>query len=86
MNQQINPQIQTCQHALLVMLFVLVLMTLVKTLILLQCYVMLSTIQSDVRLERKAIAARQHEIMSRLASIEICVDVTQQSAARTVVE
>ena len=81
-----NQQISTCQHALLVMMFVLVLMTLVKTLILLQCYVMLSTIQSDVRLERKAIAARQHEIMTRLASIEICVDVTQSSIDKTAVE
>jgi hypothetical protein len=68
------------------MMFVLVLMTLIKTLILLQCYVMLSTIQSDVRLERKAVAARQRDIMTRLASIEICVDVTQQSASKAVVE
>ena len=81
-----NQQIPTSQHALLVMMFVLVLMTLIKTLILLQCYVMLSTIQSDVRLERKAVAARQRDIMTRLASIEICVDVTQQSASKAVVE
>lgn len=59
-------QLPTGQYALLVMLFVLTAMTFVKTLILLQCYVMLSTIQSDVRLERKAIATRQREIMSRL--------------------
>lgn len=81
-----NQQLPTSQHALLVMMFVLVLMTLIKTLILLQCYVMLSTIQSDVRLERKAVAARQRDIMTRLASIEICVDVTQQSASKAVVE
>ena len=80
-----NTHLSTGQHGVLVMMFVLVLMTLVKTLILLQCYVMLSTIQSDVRLERKAISARQREIMSRLASIEICVDVKQQ-ATSTVVE
>lgn len=77
-----NQQLPTSQHALLVMMFVLVLMTLIKTLILLQCYVMLSTIQSDVRLERKAVAARQRDIMTRLASIEICVDVTKQGALK----
>jgi hypothetical protein len=77
-----NRQLPTSQHALLVMMFVLVLMTLIKTLILLQCYVMLSTIQSDVRLERKAVAARQRDIMTRLASIEICVDVTKQGVLK----
>lgn len=79
-------QLPTGQYALLVMLFVLTAMTFVKTLILLQCYVMLSTIQSDVRLERKAIATRQREIMSRLASIEICVDVKQQHPEQSIVE
>jgi len=79
-------QLPTGQYALLVMLFVLTAMTFVKTLILLQCYVMLSTIQSDVRLERKAIASRQREIMSRLASIEICVDVKQQHVDQSIVE
>lgn len=79
-------QLPTGQYALLVMLFVLTAMTFVKTLILLQCYVMLSTIQSDVRLERKAIASRQREIMSRLASIEICVDVKQQHSEQSIVE
>ena len=79
-------QLPTGQYALLVMLFVLTAMTFVKTLILLQCYVMLSTIQSDVRLERKAIASRQREIMSRLASIEICVDVKQQHPEQSIVE
>lgn len=67
-------QLPTGQYALLVMLFVLVAMTLIKILILLQCYVMLANIQNDVRLERKAIAVRQKEIMTRLTSIEICVD------------
>lgn len=79
-------QLPTGQYALLVMLFVLTAMTFVKTLILLQCYLMLSTIQNDVRLERKAIAARQREIMSRLASIEICVDVKPPSAVQSVIE
>ena len=79
-------QLPTGQYALLVMLFVLTAMTFVKTLILLQCYVMLSTIQSDVRLERRAIASRQREIMSRLASIEICVDVKQQHSEQSIVE
>lgn len=79
-------QLPTGQYALLVMLFVLTAMTFVKTLILLQCYLMLSTIQNDVRLERKAIASRQREIMSRLASIEICVDVKQQHPEQSIVE
>lgn len=79
-------QLPTGQYALLVMLFVLTAMTFVKTLILLQCYLMLSTIQNDVRLERKAIASRQREIMSRLASIEICVDVKQQNPEQSIVE
>lgn len=79
-------QLPTGQYALLVMLFVLTAMTFVKTLILLQCYVMLSTIQSDVRLERKAVAARQREIMTRLASIECCVDINHTTAAQSVSE
>lgn len=70
-----NPQVTTCQYSLLVMLFVLVAVTLIKTLILLQCYAMLSTIQTDFRLGREAIAVRQREIMTRLTSIEYCVDV-----------
>lgn len=81
-----NTQLPTGQHALLVMMFVLVLSTLVKTLILLQCYVMLSTIQGDVRLERKAVAARQKDIVSRLASIEMCVESSHRIEQTTSVE
>lgn len=79
-------QLPTGEYALLTMLFVLTAMTFVKTLILLQCYVMLSTIQSDVRLERKAVASRQREIMTRLASIEVCVDVNHVASEKAVVE
>lgn len=71
-------------HLTLVMLFLLLIATLVKGLVLLQCYVTLATIQTDFRIEREAIAVRQRDIMSRLASIEICVDVTQQSATKAV--
>lgn len=69
-----NHQLPTSQHVLLVIMFVLFLATLINTLILLQCYVMLTTIQSDVRIERESVATRQKEIMTRLTSIEICVD------------
>ena len=62
-------------HLILVMLFLLLIATLVKGLVLLQCYVTLATIQTDFRIERDSIASRQNEIMTRLSSIEICIDV-----------
>lgn len=76
--------IATSGHLTLVMIFLLFVATIIKGLVLLQCYVTLATIQTDFRIEREAIAVRQRDIMSRLASIEICVDVTQQSAAKAV--
>lgn len=69
-----NQNISTCNYLVLMMLFALVVVTFVKGLILLQCYAMMLTIQTDYRLEREAVANRQREIMTRLSSIEICVD------------
>ena len=79
-----NANLPTSQYATLIMMFILCALTLVKMLILLQCYVMLSTIQTDFRLEREAISLRQREIMTRLASIEICVDVVPQGVNKAV--
>ena len=63
-----------CSYLTLVMLFLLMVCTFGSGLVILRCYAIIGTIQTDYRLDREAIASRQREIMTRLNSIEICVD------------
>jgi hypothetical protein len=71
MNQQ---PVSLCSYLTLVMLFLLMVCTFGNSLLLLQCFATIGSIQVDYKLDREAIATRQREIVTRLNSIEICVD------------
>jgi len=71
MNQQ---PVSLCSYLTLVMLFLLIVCTFGSGLVILRCYTIIGTIETDYKLDREAIASRQREIMTRLNSIEICVD------------
>lgn len=66
--------IATSGHLTLVMIFLLFVATIIKGLVLLQCVVMIRSIDTDFRIERESIASRQNAIMTRLSSIEMCID------------
>jgi hypothetical protein len=71
----VNEQpVSTCSYLTLVMLFLLTIATFANSLVVLRCYALVGMIQIDYRLDRESISSRQREIMSRLNSIEICVD------------
>jgi hypothetical protein len=70
----IEQPIPFCKYTTLVFMFLLVVGVCFNTLVVLRCFSEIYIIQTNYKLDRESVASRQREIMTRLNSIEICVD------------